>query len=339
MDHRLTAQAPQRLGLIAALALRLTGFVGTLAGAVGLVLALLVLAPGDPVDLIPNGEDLRPQLEAEWHLDEPLPRRYALYLRRLASGELGTSMTYRPGMPVAEVLATPARRSLGLLIGALALALLWGTALAALSAASDPGRQAGFADRVVRLVGGLAGAVSIAPVFLLAHLAVTGLNEGTFALMEAGYVSRPSWFALPDQASALRTTLAVVLLAVGSGTLAEVHQAIEQALVRLRDSGHVDAARARGAPLWPHVLPGLLLPLTTIATTRTAFLVGGLVIVEKVLMLNGAGAVLWQAALLRDYDLALGVALLASAMVCAVRLIGDAIRVAIDPRLRTLERR
>lgn len=317
--------AGRQPALLVAILARLGMLIATVCGAAALVLGLLALAPGDPIDLLPNADDVRPRLEAEWHLDRPLPERYVRYLGRLATGDLGTSLAYRPGVPVRDVLAAPALRSAGWLMAGLALAMSWGTALAVLTATHATGRT--LARPVVQLV-------SITPVFLLAHLAVTGLNEGAFALLEAGRIDRPDWFALPDQASTLRTLLAVVLLATGSGTLAEVHQAVEEALGRIYRSGYIDAARARGAPLWPHVLRNLVPPLTTIATTRAAFLVGGLVVLEKVLLLNGAGALLWQAAELRDYDLALGIAVLAATLVAGVRFVGDTLRVAIDPRLR-----
>ena len=37
-----------------------------------------------------------------------------------------------------------------------------------------------------------------------------------------GWIDRPSWFALPAEPSLLRTTLAIGLLAVGSGALSDV---------------------------------------------------------------------------------------------------------------------
>jgi ABC-type dipeptide/oligopeptide/nickel transport system permease component len=177
-------------------------------------------------------------------------------------------------------------------------------------------------------------AVSIAPVFLLAHVAVAALNGVAWAAMERGWIARPDWFALPDQPSALRTALAVVLLAVGSGALAGVHGEVEDALVRVRASPWVDAARARGEPTGAMVLRALAPELAGTAASRAALLVGGAVIVEKVLLLNGAGAVLWSAALLRDSELALSIGVLAAALVAAARLAADAVRVAIDPRLR-----
>ena len=306
---------------------RVAAFAGTLLGATAFVMLLLVAAPGDPVDLVPNGEELRPRLEAEWGLDRPVAERYVHYLVRAATLDLGTSLTYRPGQPVLEVIASPALRTVGLVVAALVCATGAAVALAFFTA----GRR-GTLRRA--LSGWGIQAVSLVPVFLLAHGLVLGLNESTWALVQAGWIPRPDWFALPDQPSLLRTSLAIAVLAVGSGALSEAHSQIEDALVAIRRSPYLDAVRARGGPTWPHVVRNLLPPLASTVAERAAFLAGGVVIVEQVLLLNGLGAVLWRAALLRDYDLALAIALLAAAFVGAVRLLADAVRVAVDPRLR-----
>jgi len=297
-------------------------FALTLAGAALVIQLLLWAAPGDAVDLVPNGDEVRAQLEAEWGLDAPLPSRYLRFLASAAQGDLGTSLTYRPGAPVSALVLPAALRSAGLLVPALVLALAAGLGLALLTA--------GRSSAVRRVVQ----AVSVAPVFLLAFLAVQGLNDLAYRAIEAGYIARPAWFALPDADSALKTVLAVVVLAVGSGALADAHGAIEDEIVRLRNAAFVDAAIARGAPAWRHVLWNLLPALATIAYGRAAFFAGGLVIVEKVLHLNGAGSMLWQACRLRDYPVALGITLLTAAAVCGARLAGDLLRVAVDPRLR-----
>lgn len=298
-------------------------FVATLLGATFVVQALLWLSPGDPIDLLPNGQEMRPALEAEWGLDLPLGVRYLRTVGRALSGDLGTSLTVRPGAPVAELVGEAASRSGGLVLPALLLSLVAAISMGWLTA----GRRTSPMRGVVQIV-------SVAPVFLLAYLLVIGINESAFALIEAGRIDRPEWFALPDQDSWLRTALAITVLAVGSGCLTELHAACEDELVRVRNAGFIDAARARGAPLWPHILPNLIPPLATLAAGRIAFLLGGLVIVEKVLLLNGAGALMWEACLKRDYPLAMGLSIVAALTVALASLLGDLVRVAIDPRLR-----
>lgn len=302
---------------------RVAFFVATLCGAAALLLALMHLAPGDAIDMLPNSEELRPVLEQEWALDKPFYARLLQYLGNVLTGDLGTSLTYRPGTPVLDVILWPALRSASWTISALVLTLCWGTGLAWYTAG-----QRSLSRTLVQLI-------SIAPVFLVAHLVVNGLNELTWALVQSQTIARPAWFALPDEPSLLRTVIAIVTLAVASGALSEVHAEAEEAIVRIRDSAYVDAARARGEDITPHVAWNLILPLTTVATTRAAFLVGGLVILEKVLLLNGAGSILWRAALERDWPVALGIGLFAAAGVATVRLISDAVRLLVDPRMRT----
>lgn len=307
-----------------ALAGRLAVAIATLLGATGLLLALLVLAPGDPIDLLPNASEVRPQLEKEWGLDRPAPVRWVRHFGRLVVLDLGTSYAYRPGAPVADVIAVPVVRTVGLVGSASALVVTWGTTLAFVTAGRRSTTRIG-----VQMV-------SLVPGFVLVHALVGTTNAAAWWAMGHGWIDRPEWFALPDQASGMRTGIAIGILAVGSGALSEVHAEVEDALVRLRASPWVDAARARGAPTWPLVARGLVAPLASTVANRAALLVGGAVVIEKLLLLHGAGAVLWEAAVLRDYDLALSIAVLAAAGVAGTRLVADAVRVAIDPRLREL---
>ena len=255
-------------------------------------------------------------------LDRPLWWRVARGLGDAARGDLGTSLTVRPGMPVSELLWPAAARSAVLLVPALLLGL--GTAMGLAWA------TAGRSSRARRVVQ----ALSAPPVFLMAFLLVMGINDVTWSLMQDGALSRPGWFALPDQPSLFRTALAVGVLAWASGGLAELHAGCEDELVRVRESAFIDGALALGERVWPIVLRNLLPPLCTLAAGRIAALIGGLVVIEKVMLLNGAGALLWEAALRRDYPLAMGIGLAAAGVVSVTQLVADLLRLAVDPRLR-----
>ena len=304
---------------LGAIGRRLLAFFATLAGAALLAQALLWLAPGDAVDLLTDDPELRAQMVATWGLDQPLLVRWWTFISGAAAGDLGVSLTYRPGTQVSELVWRAALTSAPTLVSAVVLALLGGV---------------GLAYARLRITRRVVQVISVAPVFLLAATAVVTLNETAFSLIEAGTIDRPDWFALPLGDSLLKSMLGVLVLAVGSSALTEVHQAADDELRAIRGSGYIDAATARGARLWPHILWNLLPPLTTITVSRTAFFLGGLVVVEKVLQLNGAGAMLWQACRLRDYPLALGLVLAAAAVVCGMRLVGDLVRLSVDPRLR-----
>ncbi len=313
----------RQLALLGALGRRVGAFVLTLLGAALLAQVLLWSAPGDAADLLAGDPELRAALVLDMGLDRPPHEAWWAFVTHAVQGDLGRSLTYRPGMSVSELVRPAALRSLLLVVGALVVSLSLGAGLAYLTAGRrSPGRR-------------LLQALSIAPVFLMAWMVVVGLNEWAFELIQSGAIERPSWFALPDQDSLLKWALAVTVLAVGSSAVTEVHSACEDELKHIRVSGYVDAARARGARLWPHVLWNLVPPLTIIASSRAAFFVGGLVVVEKVLHLNGVGAMLWQACRLRDVPLALGITFVAAAVVCGARLLADVIRVTVDPRLRT----
>jgi peptide/nickel transport system permease protein len=312
----------RNLALLGALARPFGAFVLTLLGAALLAQVLLWMAPGDAADLLTGDPELRAALVREMGLNRPPHVAWWAFVTHAVQGDLGQSLTYRPGMAVSELVRPAALRSLVLVMGAVIVSVGIGTGLAYQTA----GRRS--IQRRILL------SVSIAPIFLLAWVLVVGMNEVAYELMQSGRIERPSWFALPDQDSLVKWLLAILVLAVGSSAMTEVHSACEDELRAIRRSGYVDAARARGAPLWPHVLLNLVPPLTTIASSRAAFFVGGLVVVEKVLHLNGVGAMLWQACRLRDVPLVLGITFVAAGVVCGARLTADLVRVTVDPRLR-----
>jgi peptide/nickel transport system permease protein len=320
------AQRAPRARLALALFGRLAFFAAAVTGAVFILQALLWSAPGDPIDMLPlfgqDLEELRPVLQAEWGLDDPPHQRIWIFISSALQGDLGESLVIHKGAPVWDLTGAAWGRSLRVLLPALAISLSAALALAWLTA----GRRSFFIRPAIQIT-------SILPIFLFVCFLVLW-DEYTWSMISERQVTRPEWFPLADKATPFRHWLAILVLGLGSNGLTEMHAALENSLVRIRDSGYVLAARARGAAVWPHILRNLLPELISLAASRVVMLIGGLVILEKIFNMNGAGALIWRACLQRDYPLALGLVLGAALIVSAARLAADTLRLLWDPRAK-----
>lgn len=309
-----------------AVATRVLGALSVVLGVATLLHALLWLAPGDPVALLPNADAVREELTRQWGLDQPPLMRVWRGVSRALVGDLGSSFVVRPGAPVTELIAAPWARSAWLVGAALAYSSFIG------------GLVGGARANGWRFPRAPLAAVAAVPTFVAVHLAINALNELAFTGINAGWWSRPAWFALPDADSAVRTLLAIVVLGTASGALAEIVTEVENAARRALRRGHVDAARVRGEPLLPHLVRALAAPLSRLAASRLVLLIGELVILERVLLYPGLGNLLWDACLLRDYDLAVGIVLVSGVTVAAASLAADLVAVWADPRERQVLR-
>lgn len=217
--------------------------------------------------------------------------------------DLGPS--YR-GIPVVELVARGAARTLPIIAAALALSLGSGLVLALL-----------FGDRTRRLgraVRALVHAGSLVPVFLLGYLALVVL-------------------AVPPEGPAL-TLAAICILALGDGMLTDVVLALGAEMDVLLGRDFVHSVRLRGGAVWLRLLPHVALPLAQLAAAKMAFLVGGVLILEKVLGIQGLGLMGYQAAVQPDFQLLITITVLATALVAGVHLGVDVLRALVDPRAR-----
>jgi oligopeptide transport system permease protein len=284
---------------------------------VSVVFFLLRLAPGGPFD----GErrlppEVEANLEAAYHLDEPLPRQYLRYLRMLAGGDLWPSFKQKD-FSVNELVASGAPVSL--MVGGLALLLAAGSGIAiGLKAGTHPG---GPWDRILMGVANLGLAL---PSIVLAPLAVL-----VFAVMlgwlPAGGIGTPAHYVLPPLTLALPFTTAIARLTRGSvaETMAEPH---------------VRTARAKGLPLRRilrrHVLPIAILPVVSFLGPAAAAMLSGSVVIEQVFDLPGIGRYFVQGALNRDYTLVMGVVIVYAGLILLFNLLVDLAYARLDPRIR-----
>jgi oligopeptide transport system permease protein len=279
--------------------------------------ALLRLLPGGPFDrekALPPA--IRANIEARYHLDEPLARQYLRYLGGIVQGDLGPSYKY-PGRDVADILADslPVSVQLGALALLISLALGVGAGLTA-------GMRGGSAlDRT--LMGATLLGVSV-PSFVLGAALVLGVALG-LGWPPAGLWEGPSYAILPALTLAALPTAYVAQL-----TRTSVLEVVGRDFVRTARAKGASEARVR----WVHVLRNALLAVVTYFGPLLAMLLTGSFVVEQIFAIPGMGRFFITAVSNRDYPLVLGVTLVYAAGIVLSNLLVDLLYGWLDPRIR-----
>ena len=291
----------------------------TVVGSAVLVQAMLALGAGDAVDLAGVAPSQREALLQQWGLAGPAPTRAAAAVARLLCGDLGSSMTVSPGTPVLELCLAAWRNSLPLVV----IGTVLGVAGAAASAALP---------RTAAVLAALRG-LSAPPAFMATLLAVHGLNSIAYSVWQAG-AGRPDWFPLPQSPSLLTVALALPLLAWSGGALGAGAGRVAAALTRIRREPWYETIQVQGRPLRPVLMRALLPELFSLGGAQVLRVAGSLVVVEKLLGINGAGQLLWTAAVNRDLGLVAGLAVGFALVIGGFRLLLDLAERSVTPRSR-----
>ena len=286
------------------------------------VFAVLYLAPGDPLNVLLEGQSPRSQLALGAREALGVPQtwygRYGAWLVKVLQGDFGNSI--RTGLPVLPELARVGVNTLFLTLGSLLLTLLIAVPIAVHAAVN--GDTAGNTAATVA-----AYVVSAVPVFWFGYIMVYVFIHkfGMFPLLSGTAAKQPhAWlyFLVP-----------IFVLGTASGTLAELIRHLREELSRVLAEDYIRTARAKGAPVWRHAFKeGFLIPVTEIMSAKIPFLLGGAVIVEQVFNWPGMGRMAWQAAQDRDFPVIMGIALVAAAFVRTGNLLQRVVFTVVNPR-------
>ncbi|MGP9819647.1 ABC transporter permease subunit [Salinarimonas sp. NSM] len=296
---------------------RLAGAIPTIFIVVTIAFFMIRAAPGGPFDLErPLDPLIMQNLNAAFHLDEPLWRQYLLYLGNLLQGDFGPSFTRRD-FSVADLFAVglPVSVTLGAL--ALSLALVVGASLGVLAAL----RQNKGADYAV--VGIATFGITI-PNFVVAP--ILSLLFGVWmGWLPAGGWGTPAHMVLPV------VTLALPQIAI-------IARLTRGATIEALRSNHVRTARAYGLPtrvvVITHTLRAAILPVVSYLGPAAAALLTGSVVVETIFGIPGIGRYFVQGALARDYTLVMGTVVVIAIFVVIFNLLVDIAYALLDPRVR-----
>jgi oligopeptide transport system permease protein len=280
---------------------------------------LMRIAPGGPFNqergLNPT---VKANLEAMYHLNDPLWKQYAYYLNDLLHGNFGPSYNL-PDFTVADLFRVGLPVSIQLGTSALILALLVGGVLGII-AALNQNRTGDYAVIATATVG------STVPTFVTAPL-----YQLVFALMLA-WVPVAGW----GGGSLANKIGPIVILALPQ--IAIVARLMRGSMIEALRSHHVRTARALGlsgfSVVVRHALRSALLPIISYAGPAAAALLTGSIIVETIFAIPGVGRYFVDAALNRDYTLVMGTVVVIAVFVIVFNLIVDLLYAVVDPRVR-----
>ncbi|AMO54317.1 oligopeptide transporter permease [Endozoicomonas montiporae] len=298
---------------------RLALAIPTLLILVTLSFFLIQTAPGSPFTGDFNmPPEILANLEAKYHLDEPLYRQYFYYLSDLLKGDLGPSFKYMD-YSVNELVAQSLPLSIKLGLTAFIVMVIAGVALGTLAAI----RQNTWVDYLVMsfsMTGVVLPSFVIAPILVL-------LFAVTLGWLPAGGWNDGHWSSM--------------VLPVASLTIvyiAAVARIMRSSMIETLNSPFIRTARAKGLPthriILRHALKPSLLPVVSYLGPAFVGIITGSVVIETVFGLPGIGQHFVNGALNRDYSLVLGLTVIVGALTILFTTLVDILYGLIDPKIR-----
>ncbi len=313
---------------------RLAQMVGVLWVIVTILFLIFRLMPGNPLTAYIDPTFTAEQEEAvrrQFGLDKPLYTQYALYLKNVATGNLGRSFFQKE--PVFDVLMDVFPNTLLLTASSLLVAYAFGVVGGAFLAWRR-GTKVEGAGILLALM------TRAAPEFFLGMLVLSFFSFDLGWFPSSG-VSDPG--VIYD--SIVEQLLSADFwhhLALPALTMAIYLQGLPLLLMRsnmleVLDEDFVTMARMKGLPEWrimlAHAARNALLPIVTALTVGIGYAVGGNVVVENVFSWPGIGRVLVRAVQAKDYPLAQGAFLLIAVVIVSMNFLADVFYSALDPRV------
>ncbi|MCX6887290.1 MAG: ABC transporter permease [Verrucomicrobia bacterium] len=279
---------------------------------------LVRVAPGGPFDRErkPASPEIERQLQAKYHLDEPVLNQYMRFLGDLSHGDLGPSLKYR-NHSVNDIIGQALPVSLTL--GGLAFGLALGVGIPiGYQSAVRRGRWQDYAGSLFAIL------MVCIPPFVL----------GPFLILLLGIKCHLLPVALWE--SPAHTVLPVIALGLYySGRIARL---MREGMLGVMQAEFITTARAKGLDehtvLLRHGFRLAVIPVVSYCGPLLADLLTGSFVIESIFQIPGLGTFLVNGSLNRDYTLVVGLVLLYAVLLIALNLLVDFACALLDRRVR-----
>jgi len=274
--------------------------------------------PGDPFasesDRLP--EQIRANLMAKYHLDQPLPVQYLLYLKNLLMFDLGPSIkseTRTVNSMIADGFSASASLGLQSIVVAVSFGILFG-----IIAALNRNRWLDYVAMGLAVLG-----IAI-PSFIMSPLLIQSfaINLKIFPVATWG-----TWMhtVLPS-------------LALAFTPLAIITRYTRSSMIEVMNQNYIRTAEAKGLPTYlvvlKHGIRNAILPVVTFLGPLIASLITGTFVVEKIFAIPGIGKYFVDGIFNRDYPVILGTTIFYSVILIVTIFLIDLAYTLIDPRIR-----
>lgn len=302
-----------------------------------IVFVLVATAGGDPLAdlrLRPGVSEQTIQVRRQQlNLDEPVLERYGMWIKGVAQGDLGRSISEEEIRPLLF-------RRIGVTLRLVLLATVISVLVAALIGSLGALRQYSKLDYTTTF---LAFVFFSMPVFWLAAL----LRDLGIRINDA--LGRRLFFVVGEQTPGIGggfldvwadrighlvlPTLTLVLI-----QMAALSRYQRGAMLEVLNADYVRTARAKGVPergvLFRHALRNALIPVVTVVAIDFGAVLSGAVITETVFGWSGMGRLLVDALKVKDVNVVQAWLLVTAVMVVAFNLLADLLYGYLDPRIR-----
>jgi peptide/nickel transport system permease protein len=262
-------------------------------------------------------------LNRQLGLDRPILTQYWSWISHFVQGNLGRSEEYQ--VPVSSLLGPSLRNSLELAAEAFVLVVplsILGGVIAAM-------RRNRVTDRAITLTG---LSLTATPEFVSAIVLILVLGLGLKLLpVTATAPAGSGFFTHVRYLLAPALALTMVLF----GYIARMARA---GTIEALDADYTRTAVLKGLPMHTvirrHVLRNALLPTIAVIATQMGYLIGGLIVIEKVFNYNGIGSRIYLAAQNKDFTMLESCVLVIALVYLTAMLVADILYSLLNPRIR-----
>jgi len=328
---------------------RITGAIFVLIGVSIITFALARVVPSNAAALY-IGPRARPEeiarVEEELGLNDPLPVQYAVYMRDVIKGDLGTSIGSK--RPVTQELTERLPATLELLFTGMFIAIAVGIPLGVVSA-SHQGKGSDVLVRFISIIGvsvpafalglllqflffrsldwlPLSGRIDSDMRFLSPVELITG-----FYLIDTAVTQ--NWIAFKD--SFWHLILPAITLA--AYPMALIARMTRSTMLEVLTQDYIRTAKAYGIKdrfiIYAYALKNAIGPTLTVIGLTFAFAITGTFFVEIIFNWPGLGLFTVRSLLNLDYPAIMGITLFGAVMYVIINLVVDLLQAWVDPRI------